>query len=495
MLMGCSALPDLPAHPFSGHLSDTHDTRLGRAVQVADMRDGRSGWMALSNPLEAFAARMLLARAAERGLDIQYYIWRADTTGMLLLEELMRAADRGVQVRLLLDDNGIDGMDPLLLQVDAHPRVEIRLFNPYPDRGFKALGYLRDFARLNRRMHNKALIADAQAAIVGGRNIGDSYFGADPRLDFVDLDVLSAGPVTREMARSFDAYWNSPLAYPIAALVDADVASGNTFATRLAEVRASPSTARYEQAVRETPLVDQLAAGTLELEWSPVRLVADPPGKAEGSANATSWLVNDLTTGLGRATRQADLISPYFVPGEQGTSALARYVQDEVKLRIVTNSLAATDVAAVHAGYAHRRKALLQAGVQLYELKSTPDVANQAPWRLMGSSAASLHGKTMSVDAQHTFVGSFNIDPRSIRWNTEMGVVIDSRALAESVSGSLDRWLPKNAFELRLGEGQRIEWVERTDAGEVVHHSEPHANLWRRFMAALLSLLPIEWLL
>ena len=495
MLMGCSALPDLPERPFSGHLADTHDTRLGQAVQAAGVGDGRSGWLALSNPLESFAARMLLARSAERGLDAQYYIWHADTTGMLLLEEFLRAADRGVQVRLLLDDNGIGGLDPLLLEVDAHPRIEVRLFNPYPDRGFKALGYLSDFSRLNRRMHNKALIADAQAAIVGGRNIGDTYFGADPLLDFVDLDVLSAGPVTAEIAHSFDAYWNSPLAYPIALLVDASVASGQTYASKLAEVKASPSTARYEQAVRETPLVAQLAAGMLELEWAPIRLVADSPAKAEGGTDPTTWLVKHLTKELGQATREMDLISPYFVPGDRGTSALASYAENGVKVRIVTNSLAATDVAAVHAGYAHRRQALLRAGVQLFELKPDPDASRPAPWRLMGSSAASLHGKTISVDGQRVYVGSFNIDPRSIRWNTEMGLVVESQTLAQSVSASLDRWLPKNAFELRLGTGQRIEWVERTDAGLVVHHEEPRATLWRRLVSALLSLLPIEWLL
>lgn len=494
-LMGCAVLPDLPTRPFSEHLNDTSDTRLGRAVQAAGVRDGRSGWLALSNPLEAFAARVFLARTAERELNVQYYIWHADTTGMLLLEELLRAADRGVQVRLLLDDNGIGGMDPLLLEVDAHPRVEVRLFNPYPDRGFKALGYLSDFDRLNRRMHNKALIADSQAAIVGGRNIGDPYFGADPLLDFVDLDVLSVGPVTGEIAHSFDAYWNSPLAYPIAQLVDPTVASGYTYASKLAEVKASPATSRYEQAVRETPLVAQLAASKLELEWAPVRLVADQPTKAERSTDSTSWLVNELTRELGQAIRETDLISPYFVPGDLGTSALKRHAENGVKVRIVTNSLAATDVAAVHAGYAHRRKTLLQAGVQLYELKPTPDASSPTPWRLMGSNAASLHGKTISVDGQRTYVGSFNIDPRSIRWNTEMGLVIESQTLAHSVSASLDRWLPKNAFELRLGERQRIEWVEHTEAGVVVHHEEPHANLWRRLVAALLSLLPIEWLL
>lgn len=495
LLTGCSALPPLLDRTSSQYLTDTGDTALGRAVQAAGVRDGRSGLRALPNPLEAFAARMLLANAAERALDVQYYIWRDDITGTLLLDALRRAADRGVRVRLLLDDNGTSGLDPLLLAFDDHPRVEVRLFNPYPHRGMKALGYLSEFARLNRRMHNKALIADTQAAIVGGRNIGDAYFGADPTLDFVDLDVLAAGPVAIEVASSFDGYWNSALAYPVSALVATPPAAGPLLAERMAEVAASPSTARYAQAVRDTDLAAQLAAGTFKLDWVPMRLVADPPDKAEGKADPSTWMAADLTSVLGRADREVDLVSPYFVPGAEGTAALARFPEAGVKLRIVTNSLAATDVAAVHAGYARRRIDLLRAGVQLHEVKPDPGASDRPSWRVVGSSAASLHGKTFTLDRRRAYVGSFNIDPRSIRFNTEMGLVIESQALAGEISSSLDRWLPANAYELRLSEGQRIEWVERTDAGEVVHREEPRANLWRRLVASLLSLLPIEWLL
>jgi putative cardiolipin synthase len=494
LLTGCGALQPLPERPPSQYLADTGGTALGRAVQAVGGRDGRSGLRALSDPLEAFAARMLLTRAAERALDVQYYIWRDDITGTLLLDALHRAAERGVRVRLLLDDNGTSGLDPLLLAFDAHPQVEVRLFNPYPNRGFKALGYLTEFARLNRRMHNKAMIADTQAVIVGGRNIGDAYFGADPALDFVDLDVLVAGPIAVEVASSFDGYWNSPLAYPVAALVGAPPAAAPTLAERLAEVAASPATARYEQAVRDTDLAAQLAAGTIALDWVPMRLVADPPAKAEGKADPSTWMAADLTVLLGRADREVDLVSPYFVPGARGTAALASYPENGVKLRIVTNSLAATDVAAVHAGYARRRTDLLRAGVQLYELKPDPGASNQPSWRMMGSSA-SLHGKTFSLDRQRAYVGSFNIDPRSVRFNTEMGLVVESPTLAGTISASLDERLLANAYELRLSEGQRLEWVERTDTGEVVHREEPRASLWRRFVAALLALLPIEWLL
>lgn len=495
LLTGCGVLPPLLERPPSQHLSDTGTTSLGRAVQAAGVKDGRSGLRALPDPLEAFAARILLVNTAERALDVQYYIWRDDITGTLLLDALQRAADRGVRVRLLLDDNGTRGLDPLLLAFDDHPHVEVRLFNPYPHRGFKALGYLTEFARLNRRMHNKALIADTQAVIVGGRNIGDAYFGADPALDFLDLDVLAAGPIAIEVASSFDDYWNSPLAYPVSVLVATPSETGPVLAERVAEVAALPATARYEQAVRETDLAAQLVAGTLALDWVPMRLVADPPAKAEGNADPATWMAADLMAVLGPADREIDLVSPYFVPGARGTAALARYPERGLKLRIVTNSLAATDVAVVHAGYARRRSDLLRAGVQLYEVKPDPHASNQPRWQVMGSSAASLHGKTFTLDRQRTYVGSFNIDPRSVRFNTEMGLVIESPALAGTISASLDRWLPTNAYEVRLGEGQRIEWVERTDAGEVVHREEPRADLWRRLLASLLSLLPIEWLL
>jgi putative cardiolipin synthase len=495
LLAGCSGLPPLPERVASTHLGGTDDTALGRAVRAADPRDGRSGLRALSDPMEAFAARMLLVRTAQRSLDLQYYIWRPDVTGTFLLEALRRAADRGVRVRLLLDDNGIAGLDPLLADLDAHDRIEVRLFNPYPHRGFKALGYLTEFGRLNRRMHNKALIADTQAAIVGGRNIGDAYFGADPLLDFNDLDVLAAGPVAVEVAEGFDAYWNSALAYPVSALVDDAPQDAGALARRIGEVGTDPDAARYRRALRDTPLAQELTAGTLALEWVPMQLVRDPPEKAEAQAAPSQWMAADLTAALGRARKEVDLVSPYFVPGKGGTAMLARYPASGVRLRVVTNSLAATDVAAVHAGYARRRVDLLRAGVRLYELKPDPAASEAPRWRLVGSSAASLHGKTFALDRQRAYVGSFNIDPRSIRLNTEMGLVIDSPALATTISATLDEWLPANAYELRLGEEDRLEWVERTDAGEVVHREEPRASLWRRLLVAFLSLLPIDWLL
>ncbi len=509
LLGGCAAtLPPLADRQASTHLTDTADTRLGRAIgALAGQSPGASGVFPLTAPRDAFAARVLLMRAADRSLDIQYYIWHADTTGVVLLEELRRAAGRGVRVRLLLDDNGIAGLDPDLAALDAHPNVEVRIFNPFVQRRVKALGYLTEFGRLNHRMHNKSLTADTQATIVGGRNVGDVYYGADPDLEFVDLDMLAVGPVVREVAGAFDEYWNSASAYPARSIIGApDARAMQSLDERLAALEASQEAAAYARAVGQTAFVDQLLAGRLALEWAPARVFYDPPAKAVETVADADLLLGQLIRAVGGARRELDLVSPYFVPGEIGTAALVRLAGRGVRLRIVTNSLAATDVAAVHAGYAKRRKDLLRAGIRLYELKPEPEAARPAPdpkrpeargsgLSLGGSSGASLHGKTFAADRERVFVGSFNLDPRSTRLNTEMGLVIESKALAEMQHATLDRKLPAVAYELRLAADGELEWIEQTGSGELSHRSEPRAGLGRRIGARILSWLPIEWLL
>jgi cardiolipin synthase C len=505
LLAGCAApLPSLETRVPSTHATDTGNTLLGRAAARADAPPDRSGVYALPSPLDAFAARVLLVRAAERALDLQYYIWHADTTGNLLLDEVRRAADRGVRVRLLLDDNGIPGLDRDLAALDAHPNVEVRLFNPFVQRRFKTLGYLTDFQRLNHRMHNKSLTADAQATIVGGRNVGDIYFGADPQAAYADLDVLALGPVAREVARAFDEYWNSGSAYPAVSIIgppDLPAAQAlEALRERLAAAASSEPASAYAGAVQRATLVDRLVAGQLALEWVPTRVVYDPPTKAEQEVGDSDLMLAKLTRDIGIARREADLVSPYFVPGPVGTGVLTRQAALGVQVRIVTNSLAATDVVPVHAGYAKRRKALLRGGVRLYELKPTAPLETASrpagsPVGLTGSSSGSLHGKTFSLDRNRIFVGSFNLDPRSTRLNTEMGLVIESRALATRLSGGLDRELKGIAYELHLTDDDQIEWVERTADGEVRHRSEPGVGFGRRLGVGFLSILPIEWML
>lgn len=501
---GCAGLPKLDSRTASTALTDTAHTRLGEAVQagVAAHPDS-SGIYPLPIAREAFAARVLLARAAERSLDVQYYIWHGDTTGYLLFAELWDAAERGVHVRLLLDDNGVAGLDPTIAALDSHANIEIRLFNPFVNRSARMLGYVTDFNRLNRRMHNKSFTADGQATIVGGRNVGDEYFGAGEGVVFADLDVVAFGPVVADVSRAFDEYWNSASAYPAELIIGKAAPDAvPALKARFDAVRASSAAVEYGNAVRATRLVEDVLAQRLSIEWVPVQLVVDDPTKGLGEARPSDLLLANLTQALGKPEREVDLISPYFVPGKEGTKGIGAYAERGIQVRILTNSLAATDVAAVHAGYAKRRKPLLRSGVRIYELK--PDAGTAEPRNNAtkekegagGSSNASLHAKTFSVDRKRAFIGSFNLDPRSVNLNTEMGLVIESPQLAEAISSALDRKLPDAAFEVVLiDDGRSLQWVESTPQGEVRYNSEPWTGFMKRLGVGFMSVLPIEWML
>jgi putative cardiolipin synthase len=491
---GCARLPPLDGRSVSHAPHDTSDTRLGSAVlPLVSAHPGRSGVFALHDAREAFAARTLLADEAERTIDAQYYIWRNDVSGGLLFDALRRAADRGVRVRLLLDDNNTAGLDGVLAALDRHPNIEVRLFNPFVVRRLRLLGYLTDFDRLNRRMHNKSFTVDNQVTIVGGRNVGDEYFGARRDTLFVDLDVMAIGPVVPATSDAFDQYWASESAYP------ADRLLGRTSAASPAPA-ATPvgnnEAASYAAAVARLPFVRDLLARRLDFEWARTELVSDDPAKALGRATDTGLLLPRLRRIVKTPEKEMQLVSPYFVPTAQGAAFFSNLARSGVAVAVLTNSLAATDVPAVHAGYAKRRKRLLEAGVTLYELKR---LASPPPTRghsVAGSSSAtSLHAKTFSVDRAHTFVGSFNFDPRSALLNTELGFVIDSPVLATAIAQEFAKRIPAMAYRLRLGNDGAIQWVEE-DAGEPrVFHHEPNAGFWRRIGVSILSLLPIEGLL
>ncbi len=503
LLSACAGLPPQSGRTESHAIVDNGDTSLGRAVAPAAARaPGASGVRPLPDPLDAFAARMVLAKAATRSLDVQYYIWRGDATGLVMLDALREAAGRGVRVRLLLDDNGIAGLDDALASLDALDGVEVRLFNPFANRRFRALGYVTDFSRVNRRMHNKSLTADGVATIVGGRNVGDEYFGAGEGTLFQDLDVLAVGPVAAEVSAAFDLYWNSASAYPIASLVrPPDAQTRERVMRQMAEALRTPRAAVYGDAVLRAGLARDIAERRLDLEWVPVRLVTDDPGKTLGKAAREELLVERLRTVIGTARHEVDLVSPYFVPGEQGTRSMVELARGGTRVRVLTNSLSATDVTAVHAGYAKRREALVRGGVRLYELRRdilVPGDPAASPERRLfgGSSAASLHAKTFAVDRERVFVGSFNFDPRSVALNTELGVVIESPRLAAALSEGLDARLDGAAYEVvPAARGNGIEWIQRNGDTELRLTREPSTGIFRRLGVGLLSILPIEWLL
>ncbi|WP_261171119.1 phospholipase D family protein, partial [Bordetella pertussis] len=499
ILLGACTLPP-PVDRTASHALDATQARatpLGQGVgELADTHPGLSGFHVLGDAQDAFAARMLLARAATRTLDVQYYIWRNDMTGTLLLQALHAAAERGVRMRLLLDDNGISGLDDALAALDAHPNAEVRLFNPFPTRSFKALGYLTDFSRLNRRMHNKSFTVDNQATIIGGRNIGDEYFGATDGVLFADLDVLAVGPVVGDVSAEFDAYWASESAWPAGPLLPAPGAQTlRALAERAARIEQDPAAGDYMSALRELPFIRELMAGRLPLQWAPARMVSDDPAKGLGKAPPAGLLTQQLRNILGEPRRTLDLVSPYFVPAEAGTQAFAALARGGAQVRVLTNALEATDVAVVHSGYAKRRKALLQAGVRLYEMRRSYAGPKPQGRGRFGSSGSSLHAKTFGVDGERVFIGSFNFDPRSANLNTELGFVIESPDMARHIAATFDQDIPAATYEVRLDDDGSLYWLEQRDGATVRHDSEPGVSLWRRFSVWLFSLLPLEPLL
>lgn len=435
-----------------------------------------------------------MARAATRSIDIQTFVWHGDTTGSLMFDEMLRAADRGVRVRLLLDDANTQGLDPILALLDAQPNIELWLYNPFVGRRSRAAGYLGDFERLNHRMHNKSFNVDNQVAVVGGRNIADEYFEAGQDLSFADLDVFAVGDVVRSVSAEFDLYWSSASAYPARLIVDpAQAMSREEFAQRVRESLDNPTAAAYKEAIARTPHIQRLLDRTLVLEWTSAQVVHDDPAKTlRPSTESELQLLPKLADVFGAATAELDLVSPYFVPGEAGTDLLAAMARRGVRVRVLTNSLASTDEASVHAGYARRRRPLLEAGVQLFEFRPGATEIRRHAAEIGSSSQAGLHAKTFAVDRRTIFVGSFNRDPRSSKLNTEMGLVIDSPALAGALSAAFDRASPALAYQVTLDADGRMRWLDGTATPLT---SEPEVSLMRRLWVRILSWLPIEWLL
>ncbi len=514
LLAACTSLPPLEGRTPSTALPAPTDGRLAHLVATGiQAHPQQSGILPLADPRDAFAARILLARQAQRSIDAQYYIWRDDITGAMLLSELMKAAERGVRVRILLDDMNTGGMDEALALVDAHPNVEVRLFNPFRTRGLRWLGYLTEFDRLNRRMHNKSYTVDNLATVIGGRNVGDEYFGAGEAVMFTDLDMVGVGPVVDDVSRQFDRYWASASSYPVRGFLRSPAADkAQALRWQMHEREQSAKAQEYLEAVLESPLTQMVNQGTVDsaIEWTTVHMLSDDPAKGLGQAPPGSLLLDRLMLAVGEPQHKLDLVSPYFVPTESGTETFVKMAHQGVQVRILTNSLESTDVAPVHAGYAKRRKELLRGGVTLYELKRSamPDTGAPPPKRKRmgssgssgapgssGSSGSSLHAKTFAVDDQKVYVGSFNFDPRSARLNTEMGFLVDSPHLAHRMSNVFDTQVPRDAYQPQLDAEGHLFWLERKGDSVIRYQQEPGASWWRRTEVFLLAPLPIESLL
>lgn len=461
-----------------------------RIAPLTSARPGESGLALLRSNTDAFAARALAARRAGRSLDLMYYIWNDDITGRLLLAELLAAARRGVRIRLLLDDIGVSAHDDMLLALNDQPGIEVRLFNPTRVRKGdlrRGIEMAFRFASVNRRMHNKAWIADSRLAIVGGRNIGDAYFDAAESTNFCDLDLIAFGAVAQETVTMFDSYWNSGIALPVRAISEDSLPEAAS-RERLAKFMTpgnSDEARPYVMHLRTHSVA--IIPGTSELHWTgKARLLADPPEKALGK-KGQNWVMHSLFPVLVAAKQRITITSPYFVPGETGTSQLTAIASRGVTLDILTNSLAATDVAAVHGGYARWRRPLLKAGIGIYELR--PTTKRRMSFR--GSNSASLHTKAVTADGLSGFIGSLNFDPRSVSLNTEMGVLFDQPDLVSRMDRIFqDEISADSSWCLRLDAKDRLQWYDESNLP--VKGKEPMAGPWRRGLAWLVGRLPLD---
>jgi len=490
-LAGCAGLPGQVQRTVSSAAATetVATTALGQIASdsAPSQADGRSGLRLLPDGDHAFDARIALARRAEKTVDAQYYLIASDTTGLQFLRELRDVAGRGVRVRLLVDDLYAAGQDELFAGLAAHPNVEVRLFNPLPVRegsfASRIVFSLHQLSRVNRRMHNKLFVVDNSFAIAGGRNIADEYFGRAEPANFIDMDVLVSGAAVREMSAAFDGYWNSRYAYPVQSLSAAtSAATPEQFDAQAAAV--APVAAVTPRDTLGQPAVSlQIAAGRIEQVAATVRVLTDAPQKIESRDGSDGAVMHAHLELIRSAQSEVLIASPYFVPGERGLAAMQQATGRNVRLSVMTNSLATTDEPLVHHGYSRYRRAMLEMGAALYELMPTAlanGVAESASAYGASRSSGSLsrlHAKVAIVDQRLLYIGSMNMDRRSAHSNTEFGLLIDSEALAAAVAGQLQRERLPSSYRLRIAASTgQLEWVAGAAGPEVVHATEPQRD-------------------
>jgi cardiolipin synthase C len=539
---GCASLPTDVARPVSHALANPADTSLARAMAALAKTAGTrndSAFAMVSSAELAFTSRMALIKAAQKTLDLQYYAIHADETTERLFDALRQAADRGVRVRILLDDFNTSGKNAAVLKLAFEKNTEMRLFNPLPG-GRRSLllriaGNLPDIDRFQRRMHNKILVADNTVAITGGRNLGETYFGQSEGTNFVDIDILAAGRIARDLSRSFDQYWNNPQAYPVQALMTAgeideikappptqsaaeadmpvnqaehDQAASTLFpenrpalvesnATRQARTVAKP-----DGSVTVLPaLPESTDLQNLKWVWAPSTMLVDKPEKIAADADSVEELQDTTVDGLLQLMAQAKsdllIVSPYFVPGDRMMTQIAAIRERGVRIRVLTNSLASNDAPAAHVGYARYREALLGLGVELYEMRaeqpgslgtlgslggSMGGLTGGSMGSASGGSRASLHAKVVVADDRLLVVGSMNLDLRSRLQNSEIAIVIRNRTLAAEATRLIAPALTRAAYRVQLQDGGGLVWQAPSGSGLPDSLTEPDASFGLRLL-------------
>lgn len=459
------------------------------ATAAPDLQFSPNRALLLAAGHDALMARLDIVARARQRIDMQYYLYHNDRAGRLLARAMLQAADRGVKVRILLDDiHGSD--DDIAEALNQHPNIDIRRFNPFRWRQLRLLETVLAFSRVNRRMHNKQLTVDGELSIVGGRNIGDEYFGTGEGSTFADLDVLVQGPAVRELVEVFDAYWDNPRSKQRYRRTAAGHAKLDALVARMAEqLRADE--ALLAPVLARSRYAEAQERGDALPYACPAAVLADRPEQKE-VGRAESDVVDGLSRYLRDAGSDLMLVSAYFVPGKGGMKELQAARERQVVVTVLTNSLASTDVMAVHAGYSRYREVLLEAGIQLWEMKPEADLRERRHFSIGGSSQASLHTKAYVFDQRYLFIGSFNLDPRSAVLNTEMGLMFDCPAMVRDFRASMATLLPGMAWQVFLDKGDGLRWVDRAQAREEDLGDEPLAGFWRRAGVWWLKRLPIE---
>jgi putative cardiolipin synthase len=482
---------DLPERRESHKFTNTADSLLGSAARAwLAENEGPCGVYRLQLGIDALGLRLGLIEKAERSIDIQSYLIRDDLSGNLIALRLIEAANRGVRVRLLMDDALTEPIDAGLLSLNDHVNIEVRVFNPFPRRRSRLISFIANFNILNRRMHNKSFTVDNRVTIVGGRNLADEYYQTSVTSEFLDEDMAAIGPVVEDVSDGFDEYWNTKEAIPISVF--------DKYVPHQALNETIEAGQRHLEKHRDSPVIRALNEHLIRdlvdgvLPWVPARteLVLDHPDKVRGLVRRQ---IGDVTERLIRmvssAVKEVIVVSPYFVPQREGVDFFGALAKKGVRVVILTNSLASTNHSSVHAVYARYRKPLLRHGVELYELRPMEegDVVGEAD-----AARLTLHSKVAIVDRRSAFVGSFNLDPRSLYINTELGMIVESDEIGEAMASSGLESLKTVAYRLQLNQRGRLNWHYGSGGHDVVAGKEPDTSLWRRLLTRLMGLLPIE---
>ncbi len=490
LLAGCATVSFEQPKSFSTAIINTENTVLGKfAARETAQHDGRSGFYPLNKGMDALGVRLRLAERAEKSIDMQYFLMKLDTAGAVMANALLKSADRGVRIRFLLDDVFTSVPDRTFLLMDQHPNIEIRIFNPISRSGIYAFNFIGQFRQANRRMHNKSFTVDNSISVVGGRNIADEYFELKTDAVFVDFDVLTVGPIAAEISNSFDEYWNHSRAVPIKQFIknpkNEDL---ETVRADIAEEFDGIYDTVYKQALN-SPLLMDLIADRLPFFPAPARVLADSPDKLIHKINETHMrLAKDLRDVILSTESEIIFISPYYVPGDGGVQLIRDLVAKRVRVVILTNSLASTNHVPVHSGYTRYRRDVIRAGAELYEVRA--NAARELSDNKDTPDTLTLHTKAFLIDRRQLFVGSLNLDPRSIVLNAEMGLLIDSEAMVETFIQDGEQSLPTLTYRVLVNDKGKLEWHGRIDNQEVIETKEPLTGWWLRFNAWLMKIAP-----